>query len=66
MFEKCDSSNDSKNKWLFLSASFTAKFLLVFVLRILTGKKNREIKLQRLRKVRIWAFDSLVHQINSL
>ena len=35
-------------------------------LRILTGKKHRQIKLQRLRKVRIWAFGSLVHQINSL
>ena len=35
-------------------------------LRILTGKKNRQMKLQRLQKVRIWAFWSLVHQINYL
>ena len=30
-------------------------------LRILTGKKHRQIKLQRLEKVRIWAFGLLVH-----
>ena len=35
-------------------------------LRILTGKKHHQIKLQRLQKVRMWAFGSLVHQINSL
>ena len=35
------------------------------VLRILTGKKHHKIKLQRLRKIRIWTFGSLVHQINS-
>ena len=34
-------------------------------LRILTGKKHPKIKLQRLRKIRIWTFGSLVHQINS-
>ena len=34
-------------------------------LRILTGKKHHKIKLQRLRKIRIWTFGSLVHQINS-
>ena len=33
MFEKCDSSN-SKNEWLLLSTSFTAKFELVFVLTL--------------------------------
>ena len=33
MFEKCDSSN-SKNEWLLLSASFTAKFGLVFVVAL--------------------------------
>ena len=26
-----------------------------------TGKKHRQIKLQRLEKVRIWAFELLVH-----
>ena len=35
-------------------------------LRILTGKKHRQIKLQRLEKVGIWAFGSLIHQINSV
>ena len=35
-------------------------------LRILTGKKHRQIKLQCLQKVRIWTFESLVHQINLL
>ena len=34
-------------------------------LRILTGKKHPKIKLQHLRKIRIWTFGSLVHQINS-
>ena len=35
------------------------------IFRILIGKKHPKIKLQRLRKIRIWAFGSLVHQINS-
>ena len=34
-------------------------------LRILTGKKHPKIQLQRLRKIRILTFGSLVHQINS-
>ena len=34
-------------------------------LRILTGKNHPKIKLQLLRKIRILAFGSLVHQINS-
>ena len=34
MFEKFDPLNRSKNEWLFLSASFTAKFELVFVLTL--------------------------------
>ena len=33
---------------------------------ILTGKKERQIKVHRLQKVGISAFGSLVHQINSL
>ena len=36
------------------------------LLRILTGKKYRQVKLQRLQKVQIWAFVLLVQQINSL
>ena len=35
------------------------------ILRIFTGKKHPKIKLQRLRKIRILTFGSLVHQINS-
>ena len=35
------------------------------LLRILTGKKHTKIKPQRLRKIRIWKFVSLVHRINS-
>ena len=34
-------------------------------LRILTGKKHPRIKLQRLRKIPIWTFGSLAHEINS-
>ena len=37
-----------------------------FRLKILTGKKHHQIKLQRLQKVRIWAFGSSVHEINCL
>ena len=42
------------------------KRLEMSFLRILTGKKHRQIKLQRLQKVQIWAFGLLVQQINSL
>ena len=52
---------ESKNEWLLLSVAFMAKLELVLVLRILTGKKYRQIKLQRLEKVRIWALGLLVH-----
>ena len=34
MFEKCDSQLDNNKEWLLLSASFTAKFELVFVLTL--------------------------------
>ena len=34
-------------------------------LRILSGKKHHQIKLQRLQKVQTWAFGLLVQQINS-
>ena len=37
----------------------------VSLLRILTGKKHSKIKLQRLRKIKMWTLGSLVHQINS-
>ena len=37
-----------------------------FRLRVLTGKKHLKIKLQRLWKIQILTFGSLVHQINSL
>ena len=40
--------------------------MIISCLRILTGKKHRQIKLQCLEKVRIWAFGLLVHYINYL
>ena len=36
----------------------------IWQLRILKGKKHPKIELQRLQKIRIWTFKSLVHQIN--
>ena len=45
--------------WYIIAAHHIAQ------LRILTGKKHPKIKLQRLRKIRIWTFGSLVHEINS-
>ena len=53
MSEKRVHQIESKNEWLLLSVAFMAKLELVLVLRILTGKKYRQIKLQRLEKVRI-------------
>ena len=45
---------------------FGGKIVTKFVaLRILIGKKHPKIKLQRLRKMRIWTSGLLVHQINS-
>ena len=35
------------------------------ILRILTGKNHRQVKLRRLQKVQIWAFELLLKQINS-
>ena len=43
-----------------------AKFIMTPILRILSGKKQRQIKLQCLQKVPISTFGSLTHQINSL
>ena len=37
-----------------------------FILRILTGNKDPQIKLNPFRKVWIWTFGWLIHQINSL
>ena len=51
---------------MIMLCSLASKTLLNFYLRILTGKKHRQIKLQHLQKVGIWAFGSLIHQINSL
>ena len=31
--------------------------LRIFILRILTRKMHRQVKLERLQKVQIWAFD---------
>ena len=41
-------------------------FSLRISLTILTGKKQRQIELQRLQRVWIWTFRLLVHQINPL
>ena len=35
-------------------------------LRLLIGKKHRQMKLQRLQKVQTWTFGLLVQQINYL
>ena len=43
-----------------------ARSLCKPTLRVLTGKKQRQIKFQRLQKIWIWAFGSLVPQINFL
>ena len=45
--------------------SLKLNILKLNILRILTGKKHPKIKFQRLRKIRISTFGSLVHQINS-
>ena len=45
---------------------FLRKYLAIKLIRILTGKTHRQINLQRLRKVQIWAFGLLVHRIISL
>ena len=42
-----------------------SNFQITVVLRILTWKKHPKIKLQRLRKIQMLTFGSLVHQINS-
>ena len=55
-------------------SSFSASFILsedcnLFDkkgLRILTSKKHRQIKPQCIQKLQIWAFGSLVHQVDSL
>ena len=47
-------------------SKFYDKIELFFVLRILTARKHCQLKLQRLQKVRIWAFSLLIYQINSL
>ena len=53
----------------FCNSEQNAKLLLsplINVIRILTVKNRPKIKLQRLQKIRIWTFGSLVHQIKSL
>ena len=64
-----------QNIWLYLSLRFINvmssimyadefRNYVTHALRILTGKKHPKIKLQRLRKIRIWTSGLLVHQIN--
>ena len=47
-------------------SSHLGAFLIQTILRILTGKKHLTIKLQCLRKIRIWIFVSLVHEITQI
>ena len=54
--------NLSDNDFKYLTEEFGSKNLEL--LRVITGKKHPKIKLQSLRKIRILAFESLVHQIN--
>ena len=54
--------NLSDNDFKYLTEEFGSKNLEL--LRVITGKKHPKIKLQPLRKIRILAFESLVHQIN--
>ena len=42
------------------------RYLATYILRILTGKKHHQIRLQRLQQVQIWVFELLAQQINSL
>ena len=44
---------------------YLSPFLRELSLRILTGKKQPKIKLQRSRKIQIWSFGLLVHHIIS-
>ena len=46
--------------------NFAGEIQYIQLLRILTGKKHPQIKLQHFRKVWIWTFGWLVHQINPL
>ena len=52
---------------LVLLQDFPDCFLFIlFRLRIITGKRHRQIKLQSLQKLRMQAFGLLVHRIKSL
>ena len=51
---------------VFRLIKFIKPLTLIKSLRILTGKKHRQMKLQRLPKVQTWAFGLLIQQINSL
>ena len=50
----------------FLSKSDHFETILIKRLRILTGKKHHQMKLQLLQKVWIWTLGSLVHYIDTL
>ena len=49
-----------------VSNKLQTKLAYLDALKILTGKKDRKIKLQRLQNVQMWAFGWLVQHINSL
>ena len=60
---------ESLRLWVFENAHVDCIHIYSFQamsLRIVTGKKHCQIKLQHLQKVGIWAFGLLVHQTSSL
>ena len=56
----------SKSKTLAANELAKQKKYIYIILGTLTGKKYRQIKLQRLGKLQIWAFGLLVHYVNCL
>ena len=59
-------NSDAKSPDLGQVLTLLKKYEEFLYFRILTGKKHRQIKLQRLQKVQMLAFGLMVHQINSL
>ena len=53
------------SKYLYFKVSDIIKILMM-LLGILTGKKHRQMKLQRLQKVWIWRFGWFIHKMISL
>ena len=61
----CGIDSKALDRYIITAATICSCQVIVsnFQSRILTGKKHRQIKLQRLEKVRIWAFGLLVHYL---